>query len=382
MGKTALVLSGGGSRGGYEAGVWQALRKLEIPIDIVTGTSVGAINGAMVAQDKLELSLQLWEELETYMIFDVDVKDDKENPFAFQIAGMPSGEALAYLKEIITKGGAQNSGLTNLLSQYVEEDLIRKSSIDFGLVAMELATLKPLYLFKEDIPQGKMQDYILASASCFPAVQAMEIDGKQYIDGGYADVMPVEMAMNKGADKVIAVHLEAAGFVRDDTLKEAREKAEQFTMIKSHWDLGNFLVFDKKNTKRIIRLGYLDTLKEFKVYDGNMFTFKKNAITPMDLSDADAAARVFELNPTVVYSQELLLHELSHQIKKITSSNITDITSFDALKETFSQAAITHYIANDLNKKESESIFLGKGAFRLLKEEILAANYLLKNKLI
>ena len=48
--KTALVLSGGGARGAYEAGAWQALTELGIKIDIITGTSVGAITAAMVAQ--------------------------------------------------------------------------------------------------------------------------------------------------------------------------------------------------------------------------------------------------------------------------------------------------------------------------------------------
>ena len=46
----ALVLSGGGSKGSYQIGVWKALRKLHIKFDIVTGTSVGALNGALVAQ--------------------------------------------------------------------------------------------------------------------------------------------------------------------------------------------------------------------------------------------------------------------------------------------------------------------------------------------
>ena len=56
--KTALVLSGGGSRGAYEAGVWQALVDLGIKIDIVTGSSVGAINGAMGCQgDLMTLSI-------------------------------------------------------------------------------------------------------------------------------------------------------------------------------------------------------------------------------------------------------------------------------------------------------------------------------------
>ncbi|MBQ6088299.1 MAG: patatin-like phospholipase family protein, partial [Firmicutes bacterium] len=46
--KTALVLGGGGSRGAYQIGVWQALKELGIRIDMVYGTSVGAINAAMV----------------------------------------------------------------------------------------------------------------------------------------------------------------------------------------------------------------------------------------------------------------------------------------------------------------------------------------------
>ena len=68
--KTALVLGGGGSRGAYEIGVWQALRELGIPVNMVTGTSVGAINGAMIAQDAFELAVSLWKEIDTPMVFD------------------------------------------------------------------------------------------------------------------------------------------------------------------------------------------------------------------------------------------------------------------------------------------------------------------------
>ena len=54
--KTALVLGGGGSRGAYEAGVWQALTELGIEIDIVTGTSVGAINARSSARSTWPIS--------------------------------------------------------------------------------------------------------------------------------------------------------------------------------------------------------------------------------------------------------------------------------------------------------------------------------------
>ena len=48
--KRAVVLSGGGSKGSYEIGVWKALRRLHIKYDIVTGTSIGALNGALMTQ--------------------------------------------------------------------------------------------------------------------------------------------------------------------------------------------------------------------------------------------------------------------------------------------------------------------------------------------
>ena len=72
--KTALVLGGGGSRGAYELGVWQALREMGIGIDMVTGTSIGAINGAMVAQGAYETAVSLWNNIETAHVIDMPFK--------------------------------------------------------------------------------------------------------------------------------------------------------------------------------------------------------------------------------------------------------------------------------------------------------------------
>ena len=49
-----LVLGGGGARGSYEIGVWKALKELGIPIIGVAGTSVGALNGAIIVQNEYE----------------------------------------------------------------------------------------------------------------------------------------------------------------------------------------------------------------------------------------------------------------------------------------------------------------------------------------
>ena len=58
--KRAIVLSGGGSKGAYQIGVWKALRKLNISYDIVTGTSVGALNSILLVQKSYLKALWLW----------------------------------------------------------------------------------------------------------------------------------------------------------------------------------------------------------------------------------------------------------------------------------------------------------------------------------
>ena len=79
------------------------------------------------------------------------------------------------------------------------------------------------------------------------------------------------MAVDHGATHVIAVDLEVVGVIR----KERFNDADFLRIIQCPWDLGNMLIFDKNNTKRILRLGYLDTLKAFNVYEGNRFCFLK-----------------------------------------------------------------------------------------------------------
>ncbi|MEG1016631.1 MAG: patatin-like phospholipase family protein, partial [Oscillospiraceae bacterium] len=59
--KKALVLGGGGSKGAYECGAMRALRELGETFDIVTGTSIGALNGALYVQGDLESLEEMWE---------------------------------------------------------------------------------------------------------------------------------------------------------------------------------------------------------------------------------------------------------------------------------------------------------------------------------
>lgn len=388
MKKTALVLSGGGSRGAYEVGVWKALLEMEIPIDIITGTSVGAINGAMIAQGDFTLTEKLWKQLETQMVFDVEENErSNENERLPEIGGIPAAEALSYAREIVLNGGAGSSGLQSMLNKFIDEKKVRKSGIEYGLVMTGYPDLNEHFLFLDEIPEGQLTDYIMASASCFPAVQKYVIDGKKYIDGGYRDNMPVEMALSRDAASIIAVDLQAAGIVRKDTVEKARETCSEFHLIKSHIDLGNFLIFDTINTSRIMQLGYLDTMKEYKRLDGIKYTFDKGVFTKHQLEGADAAACILKLDPCTVYSHGSLNSALNTKLgAMVMPGEKTDLMELiESIKKDPSQIRIRPQllliIADNLKKYGAGSIFLQPAVFKLLEDEIQAANYLINEGL-
>lgn len=365
--KTALVLGGGGSRGAYEIGVWQALRELGIPIDIVTGTSVGAINGALIAQDAFDLAVSLWKEIETPMVFDVDIKD------------------------ILSNTGIGNAKLKTLLRKYIDEDAVRRSAVEYGLVTAELPAMTPKFLMKEQIPEGLLVDYILASSTLFPAMKGYEINSLKYVDGGFTDNMPVGLALDHGATHVVAVDLEAVGVIRKKRLNDA----DFIRIIQCPWDLGNFLVFDKINSKKILRLGYLDTLKAFGIYDGSHYCYAKGEFDRRSIQGASMAGVIFELDSEIIYKKYIYNIYLKNAVDAHVAATQKELQSYSntrkswilegiqKAKTTLNQKTMTLIIARSLKEtSDAKNIFLTRPAMKLLRDELLAANYLIREGLI
>lgn len=364
--KTALVLSGGGSRGAYEIGVWQGLRELGIDIDIVTGTSVGALNGAVIVQDRFDLALDLWSSLETTVM-----ALDAPHPFT---------------REILVKDGAAYSSLKKILDDHIDETIIRNSPMDYGIVTVELVSFKPLYLFKENIPKGQLVDYMLASSACFPALSYYEIDHVKYIDGAYSDNMPIGMAFERGATRVIAVDLSSIGLQPN---KKKFDDLSSVTTVSCQWDLGNILVFDKKNARRIMRLGYLDVMKAFHAFDGSNYCFISGEMDKRSLGYAESAGRIFDLDPELIYSRDIFnaklglacssyLKETENEISE-ASSELKKWRPFGVvnLLKRLNTKTLTILIAQQTSQNVSvKSILAGKAVKTLFKKEFEAATYL------
>ena len=126
----------------------------------------------------------------------------------------PLSELHAFLKDAVTQGGMDVTPLEEIVERVLDEDKLRKSPIRLGLVTVEQKTLKARELPLEDIPEGKVKDYLLASAACFPALRAHTIDGVSYLDGGYRDNMPTALAQKMGAEELVCVDLEGVGITR------------------------------------------------------------------------------------------------------------------------------------------------------------------------
>ena len=260
--KRAVVLGGGGSRGSYQMGVWKALEELDYHYDIVCGTSVGALNGALMVQGEFDRAMELWTTITTLDVLDIGDETDFST-LTGQRAALKS-----FILHFVKQGGVDPAPLERLLRQMLDEDKIRSSSVDFGLVTVEFPRMKPLILTKENIPEGLLCDFLMASAACYPAMKSRQIMGKQYVDGGYHSNLPIEIAIDLGADEIVAVDLECIGIIRSVHRRDRRIK-----YIKSHWDLGIFLDFEPQNAHRNMILGYNDTMKSFGQYEGEAYTF-------------------------------------------------------------------------------------------------------------
>lgn len=267
-----LVLGGGGARGSYQVGVWKALQQLGWTPEIITGTSVGSLNGAMLTAGKAEDLEELWLTLTPQGVADYppDIQE---------------GEKWRnFMWELIQAGGLNVTPLQDHIDLLLKEEDVRSSPIRFGLVTVEMRGLKPHELTLEEIPQGQLRDYLLASSACFPAFRPREIDGVKYIDGGYSDNLPFRLAARMGAQELICVDINGLGINRiNNTGLPTR-------VIESKWSLGGLLTFSPENARRNIALGQLDCLRSFGQYQGEWYALTQDPQFLSDLGDAVGTA--------------------------------------------------------------------------------------------
>lgn len=308
---TGLVLAGGGVKGSYQVGAYLAFKKCRIKIDGVVGTSIGSFNAAMIVSGKENALYDFWKNTNIGALLDFNIKYvdsvNNKNKFKELIYGIEQ------MTLIIKNKGISNVGIKNILDEMIDEEKIRRSKMDYGLVTVRVKDLKPLYLFKEDMKEGKIAEYILASCNLPVFKMQKYIDDNFYIDGGFYDNNPVNMLLKKGYDKVYSIEIQGIGFS-----KKAIDESKVIKIVPSKF-LGSTLNVNKQKINDNMKLGYYDTLKILKNYDGYNFIFKKHynllynrLVRKVDKDLLKKVSRYFKVKDT----KELIIKSIEYIMMK------------------------------------------------------------------
>ena len=261
-----VALEGGGARGAYHIGALKALNELGIKIDGIVGTSMGAFNAAVYAQGDFDRLYNFWTNTSSGIV--VGVKDNEITKFINKKLDLNSLKYWAnYVKTNMSQGGMDVGKLKDVYGMYVDEKKLRKSKMDFGLATYSITDLKPLYMTKEKIAEGKALDYIVGS-SYLPVFKSETlVDGKtKFLDGGFYDNCPVKILLDKGYKDIIEIRTDSIGIKRSYSKKNLN-----VIIISPSKDIGSILFSDKYKMNSNINMGYFDTLRVMKGYIGEKF---------------------------------------------------------------------------------------------------------------
>jgi len=205
--KVGLALGGGGARGLAHIGVLKVLERENIPIDIITGTSMGAIIGAVYALKKdISAIVKIAEKYSKISEFNLDLsfgeKERKDKPLFFK--KMSDFLKKGYILNLELRKKYLNDGeeIRKIISELVDDETFEDTQIPFAAVAADLIKGD-----KVIINRGKLFNALLASASIPGMFPPITLDKKILVDGGIVDVVPIEAAKSLGANFVIGVNV-------------------------------------------------------------------------------------------------------------------------------------------------------------------------------
>ena len=310
--KIGISFAGGGVKGSYQIGSYYAFKKCHIKIKGVTGTSIGSFNAAMIAAHKEKELLAFWQNPDVAKIFGINKKFAEQlnlKKYDKEFFDLSFQEA----KKILKNAGLPVEGLKQIVDNFDIEDDVRNSDIEFGLSTLRLKDAKPLDLFIEDMPKGSLTNYLLSS--CYLPIFKMEKleNDSYYFDGGFYNNAPYNMLLRKNYDKVYSVELKGVG------LKQIPIDSSKLVVIKPSRRLSRMLTLDSEAILNNINIGYFDTLKVLKNYDGYKYIFKKKSNNYFKRINAKVNNDIYNLAKGFVRAKndkELVIKSLEYLMNK------------------------------------------------------------------
>jgi NTE family protein len=321
-----LVLSGGGAKGVYHIGVWRALRELGIEVRGFVGASIGAIIAGLLAQGD---DRALEEIGRTIGVDSILALPDELTENGEVKLDLPSLSAVRELfRSLMDKKGLDTSPLRRILAERLDEAAIRASGKDLGIVTVNVSDLEPREVFLEDMEEGKLVDYLMASAA-FPGFEQPVIAGKKYVDGGIHDNIPYAMARKRGWRRVIISDISGMGRNRKPEIE-----GSVTAYIKNSIDMGGILDFDRRFLDDFTLLGWLDTMRTFGRLKGYQYFLRPDPAAEAAFARDAAAYRgpKVPVPERMRYDRNLLLVHLecaaaSLEVPRIKAYSYDDLRS-------------------------------------------------------
>ncbi len=287
-----LVLAGGGGKGAYQIGAWQAMREIGVRFEAIAGVSIGAVNGALIAADDFKAASELWNNisLDKGVNFSEPLPDP-ENLFSTKNWGV-------LFKEVVRNGGFDASPVKDFISKYIDEKKVRAIKIPFGLVTVQMTQgVTAREIFLDEIPEGQLIDYLLASSN-IPLANNIGPEGEKFLDGGVYDNTPVAMLKKHGFNRLVVVDISTIKGVNHslDFLNSNIVYIRPYNID----DLGASFDFDSEIVKMRMQMGYYDAKKAFSYLCGKIYYFSPKTFRNM----------VFEYGADTVCQLEELAYEL------------------------------------------------------------------------
>lgn len=357
-----LVLEGGGAKGAYQIGSYFALKELGYKFDAVVGTSIGAINGAMIAMGEANVAMEAWRNTGFS-----DYYDSKE--VAQIVSEKQTNNMFHSFKKLIDNLNSKRISiepLRNFVYQYIDEDKVRNSKMKFGLVTINLTDRVVEEKFVEDIPKGQLRDYIIAS--CYlPIFKRELINGKSYLDGGFANQIPYNMVERLGMRPVI-IRANPNDFRNMIMPSDAIVIAPSEKYVET-------MDFNPNKSDELIRIGYFDTYKKFKGFLG-----KKYYVKPFDEVEADKLLRELYFEKVKEYSNLQFESEYRKFYEEFIPSIAVSLKLESNYKYSEVLTGLFEYFANKHNIdylkiydiQQLGTILKARGDFEKLPEELLS----------
>jgi NTE family protein len=403
--KIGLALSGGGARGGAHVGILKALEELDVEIDYIAGTSMGAIIGGLYASGYSA------EEIE-HILIDTDWKKamtdkparkdrtmrKKELEYEFLIPyriGFNKGKFQMPLGAI--EGQHLDQLFHKMLLPVVGIKQFDRLPIPFRAVATDLVTGEAIVLSGGSLPNA------LRASMSVPGIFApVRIDGHLLVDGGMSNNLPVNVVREMGADIVIAVDI-SSPLLKEEQLTSILSVTEQLTNFLTRRttelqieslgpedvlivpELGGFSSADFEEAEDIVHLGYeaaLQAQDELLAISGGS---GRESVRPPGQSAADYIVHFVDIDNGSVLNDEIIrsrldvdlgepidLQALDESVDKIYSLDVFKSVTYDLVKnDEGQQGVVVHARPRDWGPNylqfglELSSDFAGNSDFKL-----------------